>query len=227
MENRQLGKLFENDWSEDELEEIYEDITTAVTIPVNVAIKGEHKVLDLSKVMSLLKDADLIAISDCGCRRDRKNCDAPVDVCISLDEEAKAMLKDRRYNSRIATLQEAIDALRRSHEAGLVHMAYVMKGDDQPTVICSCCSCCCHTLSGLIRFGIAKHIVTADLISETDFTLCANCGACIERCQFGARKMIDGRLTYNSEQCFGCGLCVSTCPQGAIKLGERDLNEHV
>jgi len=126
MENRQLGKLFENDWSEDELEEIYEDITTALTIPVNVAIKGEHKVLDLSKVMSLLKDADLIAISDCGCRRDRKNCDAPVDVCISLDEEAKAMLKDRRYNSRIATLQEAIDALRRSHEAGLVHMAYVM-----------------------------------------------------------------------------------------------------
>lgn len=226
MEERQLDQRFENDWSENELKEIYKDITTAVTIPVNVAIKGEHKVLDLSRVESLLKDSHLIVISDCECRRDRRNCTAPVDVCISLDKEAEAMLKDRRYNSRRATVEEAIDALRRSHEASLVHMAYVMKGDDRPTVICSCCSSCCHTLSGLIRFGIAEHVLTADMISETDFTSCASCGACIERCQFGARQILDGRLIYDAQRCFGCGLCVSTCPQGAIKLTERNLNVH-
>lgn len=169
-----------------------------------------------------MKDADFIIISDCGCRKNRGNCTAPLDVCISLDNEAEEMLKSRRYNSRRVTLREATDALRRSHEAGLVHMAYVMKGDDRPTIICSCCSCCCHTLSGLIRFGIAKHVVTSDMISETDSELCANCGVCIERCHFGARKMVEGRLKYNSEQCFGCGLCVSTCTQGAIKLSRRD-----
>lgn len=224
MENQKTRRSFENDWSEDELEKIYEDITSAVTIPVNIALKGEHKVLDLGRVERLLNDAELIVISDCGCRRDHKNCNAPLDVCISLDKEGESMLKNKRYNSRIVTLQQATDALRRSHEAGLVHMAYVMKGDDRPTVICSCCSCCCHTLSGLTRFGIAKHVMTADMISETDFTLCANCGTCVERCQFGARKMADGRLTYNSEQCFGCGLCVTTCQQGAIKLNKRISN---
>jgi len=218
---RHADQRFENDWSEDELEEIYEDITSAVTIPVNIALKGEHKVLNLSRVKSILKNSDLIVISDCGCRRDRRNCTGPLDVCISLDNEAEAMLSNKRYNSRIATLKEATDALRRSLEAGLVHMAYVMKDDDRPTVICSCCSCCCHTLSGLIRFGIAKHVITPDMISETDSTLCADCGACIERCQFRARKMVDGRLTYNFDQCFGCGLCVSTCVQGAIRLRKR------
>jgi len=221
MDHRQLDRRFENDWSEDELKGIYEDITSAVTIPVDIAIKGGHRILDLDRMEELLRDADLITLQDCDCRSNRGNCTAPLDVCISLNEEAELMLKNARYNPRRVTLEEALDALRRSHEAALVHMAYTMEGDDSPNIICSCCSCCCHTLSGLIRFGLAKHVVTADKVAEIDSDSCTNCGLCVERCQFGSREMVDGRLIYDPAQCFGCGLCVTTCPSGAVKLVGR------
>lgn len=221
MEHRRLGKRFENDWSKDELKDIYRDIATAVTIPVNIAIKAKHRVLDLERVERLLRDASLIALQDCGCRSLRRNCAAPLDVCISLNADAEQALKNGRYRPRKVTLEEALDALRRSHEAGLVHMAYTFEGSEGPNLICSCCSCCCHTLSGLIRFGLARHILTSDRIAETDYASCINCGKCIERCQFEARRMIDGRMIYDSGRCFGCGLCVSTCPSDAIKLVKR------
>jgi hypothetical protein len=44
------GKQFENDYTVDELEKIYGDITSAVAVPVNVVIKAEHRVLDMSRM---------------------------------------------------------------------------------------------------------------------------------------------------------------------------------
>jgi len=222
MDKPMLGKRFENDYTVEDLEEIYEDITSAVAVPVNVAIKAEHRVLDLGRMEELLRGAERIVIQDCGCRTAKGNCDAPVRTCLNLDEEGAFELESGRYNPREATLEEALEALRRSHEAGLVHMAYTMEGEDRPTIICSCCPCCCHTLSGLLRFGIAKHVLTSDMVSETDLESCSNSGDCAERCVFGAREMTDGKLSYDPERCFGCGLCVSTCPTQAIRLVEKN-----
>lgn len=218
MTHRRLGHRFENDWSDEELRKIYRDIESAVTIPVNIAIEGEHRILDLNRVEELLREADLIVLQDCACKSDRGNCSAPRDTCISLDEEAEQMLKAGEFNVKKVTLAEALDALRRSHKAGLVHMAYTMEGQEKPSPICSCCSCCCHTLSGLIRFGLAKHVIAADLVSETNSNSCLNCGVCASRCQFGAREMVDGKMVHDSGRCFGCGLCVSTCTGEAITL---------
>ena len=220
MENRLRGTRFENDYTAEELEEIYGDITSAVAVPVNVVIKAEHRVLDMSRMEEILSGASRIVLQDCGCRVDKDNCDAPRDVCISIDEAATT--EEKRYNPREVTLDEALDALRRSHEADLVHMAYTMEGDDRPKIICSCCPCCCHTLSGLLRFGIAKHVLTSDMVSETDPEACTSCGGCSERCVFGAREVVDGKLVYEPDLCFGCGLCVSTCPAQAISLAEKN-----
>jgi len=220
MENRLRGTRFENDYTAEELEEIYGDITSAVAVPVNVVIKAEHRVLDMSRMEEILSGASRIVLQDCGCRVDKDNCDAPRDVCISIDEAAAT--EEKRYNPREVTLDEALDALRRSHEAGLVHMAYTMEGDDRPKIICSCCPCCCHTLSGLLRFGIAKHVLTSDMVSETDPEACTGCGICSKRCVFGAREVVDGKLVYDPDLCFGCGLCVSTCPAQAIGLAEKN-----
>ncbi len=219
MDKWATGKRFENDYTVEELEKIYSDITSAVTVPVNVDIKAEHRVLDLSRMEEILKGAKRIVLQDCGCRVNQANCDAPRDVCVSIDEAATT--EEKKYNPREVTLDEALAALRHSHEAGLVHMAYTMEGDDRPTIICSCCPCCCHTLSGLLRFGIAKHVLTSDIVSETDSKACTVCGVCSERCVFGAREVVDGKLVYDSELCFGCGLCVSTCPEQAISLAGK------
>lgn len=38
----------------------------------------------------------------------RGNCDAPVDVCINIDEAADYEMEDNRHNAREATLEEAM-----------------------------------------------------------------------------------------------------------------------
>lgn len=221
MDVRLLGKCYEKDYTLETLERIYDDITVAVSVPVNVDLKAEHRVLDLSRMEEIVRSARRIALQDCGCRVDYGNCDAPKDVHLDLDECADIELDGGRSNAREITVDEALDVLRRSHEAGLVHMAYTMKGDEYPKIICSCCSCCCHSLAGYLRFGIAKHVLKSDLVAVDDDGKCIDCGVCVDRCVFGAREMVDGTLSFNSEQCFGCGLCVSTCPTEAVSLVDK------
>jgi hypothetical protein len=99
MEHRLQGKRFENDYTVEELEEIFEDITSTVTVPVNVSIKADHHVLDLSRMEELLREANLIVFQNCGCRVNRENCDAPLDVCLTLDDAGEQELKSERYGS--------------------------------------------------------------------------------------------------------------------------------
>jgi Pyruvate/2-oxoacid:ferredoxin oxidoreductase delta subunit len=216
-----MGKRYSKDYSDDELQERAGDFENVVTIPVNVEVKADHRVLDLEEVESYLKKAKRIVLQDCGCRVDKGNCDAPRDVCISIDPSDDYFIKNAKYRPRECTLHEALDVLRKSHEAGLVHMAYTMKGDDRASVICSCCPCCCHTLGGLLRFGIAAKVLTSKFVAEEDYEKCLNCGRCVDRCVFGARSLEAGELVFDSSRCFGCGLCVSTCPSGAITLRKR------
>jgi NAD-dependent dihydropyrimidine dehydrogenase PreA subunit len=223
MAHRKQGYRFENDWTIDELKEFEKDWYLAVTVPVNVEIEAEHRVLNFEKVKGYLSKATQMAHLDCFCREKRHNCDAPTDVCIYLNDRAELALKSEDFkwrNPKKVTMDEALDALARSHEAGLVHMAYAY-GDDEINVICSCCSCCCEVISGIFRFGLAPHLLTSDTVSMTDSELCNDSGLCVERCQFGAREMINDKMAFNPELCFGCGLCVSTCPTNAIKLVEK------
>ena len=223
MTHKKQGYRFEDDWTIDELKEEKKDWNTAVTVPVNVKIEAEHRVLNLENVKGYLSNATQIAHLDCFCREKRHNCDAPTDVCIYLNDRAEFALNSDDYewrNPKKVTMGEALDALVRSHEAGLVHMAYAW-GDDVINVICSCCSCCCEVLSGILRFGLAPHLLSSDIVSVADSELCNDCGDCVERCQFGAREMMNDRMAFNPELCFGCGLCVSFCPTNAITLVEK------
>ena len=216
----QMGKRYERDYTEEELRTTADSVEVAVTVPVQVEVEFNHKVLNLSEMENVLRSANRIALQNCGCRQDKNNCNNPRDVCITVDPKDDYITVNKAYRPKIVTLNEALKALMRSHEAGLVHMAYTMKGDDHPTVICSCCPCCCHTLGGLLRYGISTQVLTSRLIASDDSN-CIDCGKCVERCVFEARSMKDGKKQYNAAKCFGCGLCVSTCPSGAIDLVPR------
>lgn len=212
---------FPSDYTDEELRAEARELERAVTIPVNVEIEADHKVLDLGEVEKILSQAKRIILQDCGCRTDKRNCDAPLDVCITIDQPADYVTKNAKYHPHECTLEEALNALKRSHKAGLVHMAYVMKGNSRPTVICSCCVCCCHTLGGLLRRGIATQVLTSNFVAEWDSERCVKCGRCAERCVFGARTFDNDELKCDQSRCFGCGLCVSTCPTDAITLVPR------
>ena len=142
-------------------------------------------------------------------------------MCLSLDEAADELLENEKANPREVDVDEAIEVLQKSHEAGLVHMAYTMKGEKKPGIVCSCCPCCCHTLGSLIRNGIHAQILTSKYIATYDNGKCVKCEKCVERCVFQARQKKNGKLAYAQSKCFGCGLCISTCLNEAISLIPR------
>ena len=212
-----MGKRF---YSKKQLQEIADEIDKAITIPVNTMIEAEHRIYDFSEMEKILREARRISVQDCGCKTEYGNCDAPRDVCLGLDDEADFSLSGE-YNAREITIEEALDVLRRSHEAGLVHMAYVMEGHEKPGLVCSCCSCCCHTLGGLLRYGIHTQVLTSNYIATDDKEKCIACGKCVSRCVFEARSLKEGKLVYDEPKCYGCGLCVSTCPTQTISMTPR------
>jgi ferredoxin len=192
----------------------------AVTIPINMKIQAEHQILSLEYAKGLLKSADLITSMDCVCRIENNNCDAPKNNCLSLNERARKILENENYkelNPRKIDIDEAIEVLKESYKAGLVHMAYAVNNEDI-NEFCSCCSCCCVALSATLKFGIFPGLLTAIMTEETDPSKCNDCGLCVDRCKFGARKIMENELVVNRSLCYGCGLCVGSCPTNAIKL---------
>ena len=118
-------------------------------------------------------------------------------------------------------LEEALESLKRSHDAGLVHIAYTFKDHEKPEFVCSCCSCCCHSMSAMVRFGLPEAVVASRYIAVQKPETCINCGACVSRCQFEARILESEKLVFNKMRCFGCGVCISTCPTESISLTKR------
>ena len=209
----------ENDWTREELQREYVEKMTAVTVPVSITIHGQQTILDLLSMERLLRDAEIITLEDCGCRTKWHKCDAPIDVCISLDEEARDSMK---RGARRISLAQALVVLQRSHRAGLVHMAFTFNEKVKPEVICSCCSCCCHSLSALVRFGMPDAVVASQYVAQQNRDTCSNCGTCVQRCQFKARQLdSNNALVFSPAKCFGCGLCLSTCPTRSITLVRR------
>jgi ferredoxin len=229
MSHKKQGYRFENDWSLEELNESVKEVySKGETIPINVKFQFEHRVLSFDDVKQYLIESSTISLLDCFCRTEKGNCDRPVQNCIALNGKAENIVASKddleswpgNLNPREVDVEEALLVLKQSHEAGLVHMAYTQKKDKRPDdvdYICSCCSCYCGPLSGVIRFGIAPWL-TSYSTSVTDLSKCNSCGICEERCQFGAQEMVNGSLAFNPDLCFGCGLCVSTCPTNAIIL---------
>ena len=222
MAHRKQGFRFDDDWPPHDQEYVFKNYKEAVTIPVNVEIEGDHMVLNLDNVKEILSKADLISLMDCGCRTIYGHCEAPLDVCLDMNEVAENHINIGW--AKEITLDEALKVLEKTHKAGLIHMAYGHSEFFKPGVVnsvCSCCTCCCGPLSGILRFGLAPHLLKGFSIEVTNISACTSCGVCVERCQFGAREIVNGNLSINKDLCFGCGLCVSTCPTKAITLIEK------
>ena len=223
MAHKRLGYRFENDWEKERLEQrAIPHYRTVQTIPVNTEIQVDTHVLNLDKAKQILRKAHTISVMDCMCRAAQGHCDAPVNVCIDMNQVAERNLA--QGTAREITFNEAVEILELTHRAGLVHMAMAHEDIYEPGVvnsICSCCSCCCTQLSGLLRYGLAAHVLKSDEIEVTDYDKCNLCGECVDRCQFGARSIIDNSLVVDHDLCFGCGLCVSICPTNAITLVDK------
>jgi len=192
------------------------------TIPVHVEVGVQQTVLTLDEAEIILRDASSVALGPCFCRVEAQRCDAPIETCLALNRDREELDADGFGDFEQVTVERALQALRASHEAGLVHLAYRKPG--QPiTEFCSCCSCCCWMLSNLEKADYRSQVVESAFLAVQDRETCIACGACVERCPFGAWTADENgeKPWLESMRCFGCGVCVSSCPVGAISLVKR------
>jgi NAD-dependent dihydropyrimidine dehydrogenase PreA subunit len=185
-------------------------------VPVCEALNLQQWILPAEQVLEFLRSASSYALTDCTCRTLYQRCDNPLEVCFLLEDAADQAVADGF--ARRVSLDEAADVLRQAEACGLVHLT-IYEPEHRVYAVCSCCSCCCHDLQFLQLYGRSDLVARSEYRAQTDMEACTQCGACVERCPFGAREWRDGRLIYSEEACYGCGLCVTVCPTGATTLG--------
>jgi len=223
----QFGEEFFDLWVRMYDEEVSRDFDVegyeARVIPVHEAIEPGTEILPYEKISGLLEKAETIAVMRCPCRITNRRCDNPVETCITLNGAAKYVLE--RGVGRELTREEALSLFNQCEDAGLIHQ--VGNGSLGVSWICNCCTCCCVYLRAQIISGKKYATVKTRYRAVADQERCSSCGLCIDRCNFGAIKMVNSKPVVDEEKCFGCGLCASQCPVNAISLIQTKGPEYI
>ncbi len=130
-----------------------------------------------------------------------------------------AELASEKGMMRRIGVEEAMQVLDRSEEAGLVLQTNNFQDIE---FVCSCCTCCCGALKGLKMFPNPADFVQSSFHSQKGPDKCTECEICVERCPMDAIVKGEVGMEVNLARCIGCGVCIPTCPQDAIKLVPRE-----
>lgn len=187
-------------------------------IPVSESLASKQRVLPTEQAIEILRKAKSVAVQNCECRSHYKRCNNPLETCFLLDEVADKFVS--RGEARYLSFEEAAEILKNANTHDLIHLCLYIP-DHKIYALCSCCSCCCHELQIIKKYNRPDLMVYSEYHAFTDSELCIHCGDCIERCMFGARKLIAGHLISWKDVCAGCGLCVTVCKAEAISMNRR------
>ena len=225
-----LGDLWDKYFAEGWGQEFHgTGISLIRALPPTQSIK--ENVLPYEDALQLVKNAPMVTLNPCACRIAFRNCDDPIDICIGLSaavpggQEPGSPLLDHHHAStmigRLTSADEAVDALERAEEAGLVHISMNLK--DDPWFICNCCRHACGLLRGVTQLGITHAVAPSSYWMIIEEDMCTGCELCVDRCPASAITMRDdGIAQVIHEKCLGCGVCEFACGQGAMSLQKRD-----
>lgn len=189
------------------------------------------EILDYEKAAGIVDMVDTYSIGLCSCRHkkfhlDDKNCDVPLESCLSLGIAAEYMI--RRGFAKQASKTQMLESLTRAKEMGLVINSDNVQRNHR--FICECCKCCCTTLQGISKFGYSNTVVTSSFIAEIKADDCIGCGKCAKACPIEAIKMIPINNPKTKKKkdavidesiCLGCGVCALKCKTDALGLVKR------
>ncbi|TYT75371.1 4Fe-4S binding protein [Desulfobotulus mexicanus] len=193
-------------------------------LPVETAIEDTQTIMPHEKIRRYIEEAELIAVSDCLCRKkahaENRGCNHSLRVCLSLNEFARFYLESG-MPTEIISKEDALKLMEDCEREGLI--AHTQNAKEEVCYICNCCVCSCGIFSTVARFNLHSQIVRASWQCNINQEFCTGCGACMERCAFGALFAGEDKKTKVSKgKCMGCGLCKSSCTSGAISLVQRE-----
>jgi Pyruvate/2-oxoacid:ferredoxin oxidoreductase delta subunit len=190
-------------------------------IPVEQTITIINEILTFDTVSTFIEKSSCISVANCFCKSKRP-CHHPKEVCMSFDEGAKFVVQ--KGIARFIDKKEAYELLKKTEDAGLIHISTNTKRG--PKFVCNCCTCSCFLLKKLTESENPYLFSTSQVLPSIDLDECERCYRCADICPFEA---IDGKedpyLRVN--RCVGCGLCAHHCPSHAISMVPAEREEEI
>ncbi len=216
---RQMALLMAEYFSRQVTQQVYgSDPEQHRYIPVGKAIRADlQAVFPIHLMEDVITNARRIAVAHCPCRVGYRlvagGCEHPTEVCMKFDELADSVI-DRGLARELSKVQ-ALDVIRLTEEAGLVHFVDNAEGEIKHN--CNCCGCACWNVGSIRRRKIPRDaIMAACFMRDTDS------GECAAICPVEAVQMTDGVPIIDREWCIGCGVCATVCPADAVVLKVRE-----
>ncbi len=198
-------------------------------IEIDENIESSSQVLPYELVERLINNHNQFAVITCQCRLVAELNDEPCklakaeDGCFIAGIGAQYMAETGM--GRALNKEEAIEYLKKTEKAGLVHNTTYCTGPESYMFICNCCSCHCGILGPTKQYGLP---VTKKSNYEPviDNELCVKCEVCVNKCPMEAiyhqfpleTDSSDDKIIIRTEACIGCGVCASNCAKNAIKM---------
>jgi Fe-S-cluster-containing hydrogenase component 2 len=192
-------------------------------VPVGRTVpEGVQAVYPFHMMENVVRKARLIAVAHCPCRiafrMAGKGCDHPTEVCLKFNDMARYVI-DKGLGKEIS-VEKAMEIVRETEEAGLVHFVDNAAGDVQHN--CNCCGCACWNVGSIRRRKIPRDALMATyFLRTTDETLCTGCGECAGICPVQAVNAEKETPVVEADWCIGCGVCATVCPAGAVRIEIR------
>ena len=197
-------------------------------IPVEKNLGVSQEAMPYERVSAIIEKGKSFGLNECICKKEKtllgEPCDRPLEVCLAI-APVPNIFDNHPMGTKPITKEDAYEVLRKSEEAGLVHLTSNVENGH--IYICNCCSCCCGVLRAINALELSDG-VNSSYYAVIDEEKCIGCGVCAkERCQVNAITEILGAYEVLRDRCIGCGLCVSTCEVEAIQLVKKQPDEIV
>jgi NAD-dependent dihydropyrimidine dehydrogenase PreA subunit len=196
------------------------------TIPIQHSVGVTHNVAAYDDACKILRNQELIVITDCACRRQKalfeKDCGRPMEVCFMFGPMGQYYIDNGL--GRQVDLDDALKILIKAQDAGLITQPAAAQN---PFTMCNCCADCCGFLRAISKHPNPAEFIFSNYMAVVDQDLCSGCKTCVERCEMAATKMNhDGFAEIDPDRCIGCGLCVTTCNEKAMQLIPKSEEKH-